>query len=322
MGISNETAITVQRSKLGMTQAEAAAKAGISIATWRRFEQSPGLGYRGDTIRGVLRALKMTRDELQGLLGDEQPTVANLPTRTAWIGPWNELWRNTSWPSITPRMAAALQVSLDMAGHMLESEIESPNFDPEESLVLGKLDPRIFIEVGENKAWFRAVARRLQHLVDSMDEGKLIDESCECFADAVLFSAAVRDAADGWEDSCDIFPEVSDALPSQVGECLGTDDDTWDADPDERWSLFEDDMDDRMPYREWDCAFPEYRKTRHLINHRPPKTWFDEPDHELETFRRNAPYNILVQELMDLPPSRAEVWMDDRRSDEQEPKEA
>lgn len=68
-----------------------------------------------------------------------------------------------------------------------------------------------------------------------------------------------------------------------------------------------DDLDDRMPYREWDCVFPEYRKTRHLLNHRPVKTWFDEPDHELETFRDGFQYNILALELMGPSPSRPEV---------------
>lgn len=67
------------------------------------------------------------------------------------------------------------------------------------------------------------------------------------------------------------------------------------------------DLDDRMPYREWDCVFPEYRKTRHLLNHRPVNTWFDEPDRELEEFRDIAQYNILALELMSPPPSRTEV---------------
>jgi transcriptional regulator with XRE-family HTH domain len=62
------TTITARRNELGITQAEAAAKAGISLATWRRFEQSPGLGYRADTIRGVERALKLARKELTNLL--------------------------------------------------------------------------------------------------------------------------------------------------------------------------------------------------------------------------------------------------------------
>jgi hypothetical protein len=74
----------------------------------------------------------------------------------------------------------------------------------------------------------------------------------------------------------------------------GTDIDDWDEedDDDDRWDLFVDDLDDRMPYREWDCVFPEYCKTRHLLNHHPVKTWFDEPDHELEDFRDIRKYGV------------------------------
>ncbi len=186
---------------------------------------------------------------------------------------------------------------------------------------------RIFIEVGENRPWYRAMAKRMRHLVDAMGEGQLIDESCECFADAALFGAAVRDAIATWDEDSEAWLGVSNMLPTGADdvedhaeedehEDWGEDDD------DDRWGLFVDDVDDRMPYREWDCVFPEYRKTRHLLNHRPVKTWFDEPDHELEGFRDISPYNILAQELMSPPPSRAEVrvWVpkepDEEGSDE------
>jgi transcriptional regulator with XRE-family HTH domain len=314
----NETAITARRNELGMTQAEVAAKAGVSLATWRRFEQSPSLGYRGDTIRGVLRALKLGRDELTRLLEGSEPTVSGSFREKAWVGPWNELWREIDWPSITPRMACAIQVALDSARDMLESSIGGSDFDPEESPVLQEFDARIFIEVGDNRAWFRAMARRMKHLVDAMEKGQLIDKSCECFADAALFGAAVRDAAALWDMSEEMWPGVNDDLPSQLDDGVideedtaGEDDDTWD-DGESRWGDFTDDLDDRMPYREWDCVFREYRMTRHLLNYRPVKTWFDEPDHELEGFRKLAPSHILAQELMSPAPSRAEVWVDDR----------
>lgn len=322
----SETAITARRNELGITQAEAAAKAGISLATWRRFEQAPALGYRANTIRGVERALKLTRKELATLLGEDQPAIAGQTEREkAWIGPWNELWGATSWPSISPRMACAIQVALDMGRDMLESALASSNFDPEEWPVLEEFDPRIFIEVGENKPWYRALAERMQHLVDAMSKGQLIDESCECFADAALFGAAVRHAIAGWDEAAETWPGVSNALPAETGSAQdpvdGDDEDDWEEeeDDDDRWDLFVDDLDDRMPYREWDCVFSEYRKTRHLLNHRPVKTWFDEPDHELEAFRDGFQYNILALKLMGPPPSRPEVrvWVPEK-SDEKD----
>jgi transcriptional regulator with XRE-family HTH domain len=314
----SETAITARRNGLSITQAEAAAKAGISLATWRRFEQSPGLGYRSDTIRGVERALKLTRKELTALLGEDQPAIAGQPEKEkAWIGPWNELWGATKWPSISPRMACAIQVALDMGRDMLESALDSSNFDPEEWPILEEFDSRIFIEIGENKPWYRALAERMRHLVDAMSKGQLIDESYECFADAALFGAAVRHAIAGWDEAPETWPGVSNALPGEPSSEQGLvdedDEGDWDED-DDRWELFVDNLDDRMPYREWDCVFPEYRRTRHLLNHRPVKTWFDEPDHELEEFRHSAQYNILALELMSPPPSRPEVriWVPEK----------
>jgi transcriptional regulator with XRE-family HTH domain len=307
----SETAITARRNELGITQAEAAAKAGVSLATWRRFEQSPGLGYRGDTIRGAQRALKLTHKELANLLGEERPTVAGQAGKEkAWVVPWNELWGATSWPSVSPLMACAIQVALDSGQDMLESALDGSNFDPQEWPVLDEFDSRIFIEVGENKPWYRTLAGRMKHLVEAMDKGKLIDESCECFADAALFGAAVRHAIATWDLAAEVWPGVSHVLPIENdGAEKHAEDSDWDEEDgdEDRWDLFVDDLDDRMPYREWDCVFPEYRKTRHLLNHRPVKTWFDEPDHELEEFRDSAPYNILAQELMSPPPFRAEV---------------
>lgn len=306
----DETAITARRNELGITQADAAARAGVSLATWRRFEQAPGLGYRGDTIRGVQRALRLTREELTSLLGEDGPTVEE-QAQKAWVGPWNEMWGATSWPSISPLMACAIQVALDSGRHMLESALDGSNFDPEEWPVLEEFDSRVFIEVGENRPWYRALAVRMEHLVEAMGKGQLIDESCECFADAALFGAAVRHAMDSWDMAAEFWPGVSNVLPIENDGAENhdeEDDDRDEEDDDEdRWDLFVEDLDDRMPYREWDCVFAEYRKTRHLLNHRPVKTWFDEPDHELEGFRDIAPYNILANELMGPPPSRAEV---------------
>jgi transcriptional regulator with XRE-family HTH domain len=319
----SQTAITARRNELGITQAEAAAKAGISLATWRRFEQSPGLGYRADTIRGVERALKLARKELVNLLGEEQPAIAMQTGKDrAWIAPWNELWGATNWPSISPLMACAIQAALDSGRDMLESALDDSNFDPEEWPVLAEFDSRIFVEVGENKPWYRALANRMQHLVDAMDKGQLIDESCECFADAALFGAAVRDASATWDDDTEAWAGVSNVRPidNDAAESPAASvDENWDDDYDDRWDLFMDDLDNRMPYREWDCVFPEYRKTRHLLNHRPVKTWFDEPDQELEMFRDGFQYNILALELMGPPPSRPEVrvWVPEK-SDEKD----
>jgi hypothetical protein len=128
----------------------------------------------------------------------------------------------------------------------------------------------------------------------------LIDESCEGFADAALFAAAVRDAAGTWDDNEDagVWAGLSDDLPAGAEGDRAADDGQdagdWRV---SRWDCFEEDLDDRMPYREWDCVFAEYRQTRLLLDRRPAETWFDEPDAELDAFRALAPSHVLAHEL-------------------------
>lgn len=169
--MGTETAITGRRGQLGITQAEAAAKADISVATWRRFEQSPGLGYRADTIRGVLRALRLSREELVQLLDGQGPAAIENPESAQHHANWNALWKKSTWPSITPRMAAAIQSELDSGRDILESDLANGTLHPEDSPLLHEFDLRVFIELGHNPVWFHAIVMRLVHLVDAMNKG-------------------------------------------------------------------------------------------------------------------------------------------------------
>jgi hypothetical protein len=56
------------------------------------------------------------------------------------------LWRATNWPSISPLMACVIQVALDSEQYVLESALDSSNFDPEEWLVLDKFDSRVLMK--------------------------------------------------------------------------------------------------------------------------------------------------------------------------------
>ncbi|GAA0612077.1 helix-turn-helix domain-containing protein [Kribbella sandramycini] len=271
-----------RRSQLGLTQQQAAEKAGVSMATWRRFEQSPGLGVRSETVRGVLRALRLNRDELSALL--DTGHAPSDPQWTAEVAKLNKLWTDRI-EGLTPRMVGALQSTLDMGQDMLRSELTNSYFDPTDDSILEELDPRIFVAVGNNLAWYQMLAERMQYLVKELGRGRFIDESCQCFADAAIFAAAVRCAAQTWDDneSMGVWHELADDLDDDLR--------------DDRWDYLEEQLDELIPFREWDCVFPEYRKARLLIERRHPHTWFDEPDDELQQFRDLAPYNILAQEL-------------------------
>ena len=63
-------AVKRRRAELNLTQQEAARRADVSLATWRRFENGEGDtgaldGFRGENVRGFARALKLTAAELR-----------------------------------------------------------------------------------------------------------------------------------------------------------------------------------------------------------------------------------------------------------------
>lgn len=79
MGNKKESnAIKLRRAELNLTQQEAARRADVSVATWRRFESTAGDasaldGFRSDNLQGFARALKLTVARLRRL-GDAEPT--------------------------------------------------------------------------------------------------------------------------------------------------------------------------------------------------------------------------------------------------------
>jgi hypothetical protein len=128
-----------------------------------------------------------------------------------------------------------------------------------------------------------------------MDKGQLIDDSAECFADAALFGAAVYEAEGSWEDviSEGIYAEYSDNPPDGAADDVELS--GWD-DPDDRWDFFTGDLDDRMPYPEWDVS-SRYRRTpmlRALLDQHPVKTWFDHD--QLEPYLVEIPVSEVVEE--------------------------
>ncbi|WP_410624959.1 helix-turn-helix transcriptional regulator [Amycolatopsis sp. cmx-8-4] len=70
-----------RRAELNLTQQEAARRADVSLATWRRFENSAGDasvldGFRTDNLHGFARALKLSVAALRRLAGAESADEA------------------------------------------------------------------------------------------------------------------------------------------------------------------------------------------------------------------------------------------------------
>ncbi|XVU23024.1 helix-turn-helix domain-containing protein [Actinoplanes sp. CA-054009] len=67
-----------RRTKLSLTQQEAARRAEVSIATWRRLETAADLeGFKSENVRGFARALRLSLTEFQQLMGSESTVEAD-----------------------------------------------------------------------------------------------------------------------------------------------------------------------------------------------------------------------------------------------------
>jgi transcriptional regulator with XRE-family HTH domain len=70
--------IRERRSELGLTQQEAARRAEVSVATWRRLEAATGLdGFKADNVRGFARALRLGVAEFHQLMGSAEVPVTS-----------------------------------------------------------------------------------------------------------------------------------------------------------------------------------------------------------------------------------------------------
>lgn len=67
-----------RRTALSLTQQEAARRAEVSVATWRRLESAADLtGFKPDNVRGFARALRLGLTDFQQLMGAEATVEAD-----------------------------------------------------------------------------------------------------------------------------------------------------------------------------------------------------------------------------------------------------
>ncbi len=68
-----------RRIELALTQQEAARRAEVSVATWRRLETATELGgFKADNVRGFARALRLGMAEFHQLMGSKEVTKDDL----------------------------------------------------------------------------------------------------------------------------------------------------------------------------------------------------------------------------------------------------
>jgi transcriptional regulator with XRE-family HTH domain len=68
-----DSPIRARRNELGLTQQDAARRAEVSVATWRRLEAATGLdGFKADNVRSFARALRLSLGEFHQLMGSTE----------------------------------------------------------------------------------------------------------------------------------------------------------------------------------------------------------------------------------------------------------
>lgn len=228
------------REEINLSQAAAASRAGVSLATWRRWEEDPE-AVSANTQGKCERVL--------------ETKSARGRAREDWEIQAEQLWNDH--PLLTPRQAVHLGVQLDMWQSQIEcAAVGEPlyNIGPFVSL-----DPRVLIHVNENRTWLYLACQRINALSDEIHEGVLPFDRDGCFFDEVLMACLQDWAEETWPDE-DL--EWMDGIPAQ--------------EDDDDWGAVADAFDGAAHWEDW--KMPTELGSRFLpmlLAVRHPFTWFD-----------------------------------------------
>ncbi|MGB3334225.1 MAG: hypothetical protein WBA79_15595 [Mycobacterium sp.] len=255
-----------RREAINLTQTAAAAQAGISLATWRRWEDDP------DAVA------PKTRNKCAAVLDKEAAAAEKRRDRARQVADkyektWGERW------ILTPRQAYALVCALHSWADMeIGPWLEDPTRTPLHTVgPFTQFDRRVMMYVNDNRAWAAKAQERCYEVGDEIESGTLPFTRPGCFFDELLFGAALREAEDLLRDLPDLFEEIA-AHPSVAFD----DDDIDESDPemdmvcDEDWDLVSDLFDNDCRWDEWEI--PLYKNSPLLpaiLAHNHPYSWFD-----------------------------------------------
>lgn len=240
-----------QRVAKGLTQTEAARRASVSLATWRRWEADPS----------SVREKTASKCE-QMLVGGVAAGMGDAALRgvlTAW----------GDSPRLTPRQAWALSATLGTWSDLyLKPWIAEPRDPLHDVSPFCQFDLRVLVLVGENRAWVEGVRRRCDVLAEEIEQGVLPFDRPGPFIDEVLIAAALTEAPDMLEDEIELF----EGIPPRAA---ATDDEEYLLGDDE-WGLVSDMFDNDCRWGEWEIPVRDgHPLLPALLLARPPHTWFD-----------------------------------------------
>lgn len=233
---------TARREELKLTQVDAAAKAKVSAATYRRWEEDPD------------KVGKDSRARCERVLAP-----ASAPDRGD-AADFEKAWGDGNL--LTPRQAVALQVTLDSWADQIGDWVRHASSEPLWNVMcFDNWDRRAFLHIGDNRAWAQMAADRLLRMVKDIQHGTLAFMwEDDCFFDHVAMASAV-----------DYAPNMAEMLDDG-----GVTDDIAAMDGDSDWDEVEESFDD-LALNEWMWLLRHPRLVPVLLAARHPFTWFDTP---------------------------------------------
>ena len=244
------------REAIALSQSDAARRASVSFATWRRWEEDP------DSVR------QSTREACERVLDFESRFQTELEVESEkFVASWADK------PHLTPRQASAIAGTLHLWADLYIREwLRDPSSEPLHQVTpFDALDLRVMMLVGENRAWAAKFAERCDAVADEIAEGVLPFDRAGCFADELLMGMCLDDARTQLED----MPELYEAIPARgPGGADGDDDGYWVHDA--GWDAVSDGFDDRCRWDEWEVPLMrDYPLLSAILAAHHPFAWFD-----------------------------------------------
>jgi len=247
-----------RRVELGLSQSDAARKAGLSLATWRRWEEKP------DSVSAKTRA---AAEKVVAAAGGP-------PLDGATVAIWEEAWGAS--PVLTPRQGYAIAATIGMWADLhLGSWLNDPHEPLHSVPPFDDFDLRVMMHVNESRAWVEAVRERCDVICDELEKGILPFDRSGPYIDEVLIGAALDGASDWMTD----LPETFEGIEAGEGADLDVELNEDESDfriRDDEWDRVRDTFDDMARWGDWEVPILRgHPLLPHILSERHPFTWFD-----------------------------------------------
>lgn len=234
------TGVRERRELLGLTQGGAAAKAGVSLATWRRLETEPDATFRQSTVRAVEEVLKVAPGGLALLRAGEEPPLFDVPRprESAWL---ERIAHSFTGDPLTPRQA--FKIAMSTAGMDDDAFVQWDDYlrgrcGVDELWLICELPDWVLFIV--NNLWLQRFREAIIDIGGRIEQGELPRTRCiaERVALCIVLDHAEHVSSDIDSESIEDDPDTAALFPHR-----GDVEDDWEGVAE---ALLDGDLDARM----------------------------------------------------------------------------